>query len=605
MSSPEQYLPDCDNIELPATAHILDEKGIEYIIKKIGKEGIGSLSDTIKELEKNDSYIRESIKSIRDRLKKEIESRVSILNRKYDENLEKIKREYGENIKIIKTEKESIDTLLESNFVLGNVKSFFDNEEALLGLLMAENKGINKNKSYLTRFIELLKAMISYFKKLFKGIFKKSPKKEAKRESIAILDTLGLSTSKVIQIAVSGSPIGNQILTDMAESKNISKVSLEDKRIKNPEEYKKEVEDYIHNRFENINKTEFNLKIKKILKKRSDRLSKKEKELGLETDKKKDEVKSMQEMEQKKAEDKMTKDIDKGVVSASAYELKTLGYLKGTNEKMEVTAAFIDRLGELIFEEEIKKIPESYRYSLYSHGIQTGIYDKRRLRDRDEIAKLDIVDSLIESKIHKYSTIDVDLAYIYNEIGEMNRHSILLFDKSGSMDENDKVYAAKRALTSLYVAIKKHDSQATVDVIAFDSNVKIMDFYQMWEVKAGEFTNTGEAILTAYKLFKKGNVKRDLYMITDGLPEAYTTSSGSVKAGDFKMSMEYAVQATKLLSRLKDLSVTIVLLKSDDKRYLQAAKNIASICNGKVIVTEPSTLATTLLLDFAKRNMHK
>ncbi len=86
-----------------------------------------------------------------------------------------------------------------------------------------------------------------------------------------------------------------------------------------------------------------------------------------------------------------------------------------------------------------------------------------------------------------------------------------------------------------------------------------------------------------------------LFLITDGLPEAYTDEKGTVVAGDLERSMELAlIQASRLL-RYRDLTFNIFLLEPEDETFVNAARRIAKEGEGRVIVADPNELASRVL----------
>jgi uncharacterized protein with von Willebrand factor type A (vWA) domain len=137
-----------------------------------------------------------------------------------------------------------------------------------------------------------------------------------------------------------------------------------------------------------------------------------------------------------------------------------------------------------------------------------------------------------------------------------------------------------------------------VDLVTFDTEVKVMDLLGVWKSEAKGFTNTGEAIKTARTLLQESPADRKLvYLITDGLPEAYT-EDGNVYAGDTDKSLIYAVNQAKELGLLHDVHLTMILLEPKEKLYVDAAQKIVSASNGKAVVAEPQELAAEMIMDF-------
>jgi uncharacterized protein with von Willebrand factor type A (vWA) domain len=213
---------------------------------------------------------------------------------------------------------------------------------------------------------------------------------------------------------------------------------------------------------------------------------------------------------------------------------------------------------------------------------------------------MDIVESMVNAKIHHPQDRHIyeDDVITYRDKRGANNHVVLMFDKSGSMDENDRIVAAKKAVLALYKAVKEKNPRNIVDLVAFDSEVSVMDLLGVWQSEPKGFTNTGEALKIARDLISDSPADRKLvYLITDGLPEAYT-EDGKVIAGDTNKSLNYAVAQAKELSHVSDVHLTMILLEHKEKIYVDSAEKIVNASDGRAILVDPSELASEMLMDF-------
>ncbi len=168
------------------------------------------------------------------------------------------------------------------------------------------------------------------------------------------------------------------------------------------------------------------------------------------------------------------------------------------------------------------------------------------------------------------------------------------------MSEGGKLEAAKKALLALYVAVRRRYPDATIDVFAFDNQVQVLDLVELWECKAAAFTNTAEALRAAHLLLRSSRAsRRELYLITDGLPEAYTADDGQVRAGQLDVAMEHALVRARELATVTPLKPTMILLKSAHPEYEPAARAIARTMGGELVVTDPVHLGVELLVRWA------
>ncbi|MCI4343660.1 MAG: hypothetical protein L3J92_06065 [Thermoplasmata archaeon] len=280
-------------------------------------------------------------------------------------------------------------------------------------------------------------------------------------------------------------------------------------------------------------------------------------------------------------------------------ELKERGFVAERGQSLVVTFGLVERFARLLLEEETRQLPEGARLSLRGEGA-TGVYEKARLRRAEEIAHLDVPGSLLAARMAGQRHIDESTSYVYREITSERVHVVLAFDRSGSMDEAGKLDAAKKALLALYVAVRRRHPDATIDLLAFDNTVEVLDLVTLWECRAGAFTNTGEALRAAHVLLQSSRAnRREFYLITDGLPEAYTAEDGKVHSGQLDVAMEQALARAGELATVRPLRTTVVLLKSPNPEYEVAARAIARTLGGELVVTDPGRLGVELLVRWA------
>lgn len=317
----------------------------------------------------------------------------------------------------------------------------------------------------------------------------------------------------------------------------------------------------------------------------------------------------LRQLEKQKAEElnklkhKYRKQIQRTVKNVLESELEDAGYVyKEGGEKLKITSRLIDRFAEIVLSDEIQKLPSKHSRTAGSIGLSHGIYEKKKLRMSAESSRMDIVASMVNARLAhptKKHIYDSDII-THIDVRSTVTHVVLIFDKSGSMEENDRITAAKRAVLALYKAVKHRNPRNIVDFIAFDSTVQVMDILQAWRSSPSGFTNTGEALSTARMLIRDSPADSKLiYLITDGLPEAYTDPhSGTPRAGDLDKSLRIAVTEAKKLKKIARLKLTLILLEPKETIYTDAARTITKAAGGDVMVTDPKELATEMLMDY-------
>jgi len=285
---------------------------------------------------------------------------------------------------------------------------------------------------------------------------------------------------------------------------------------------------------------------------------------------------------------------------ARREELEESGMVRWDRGELVVTSSLVERFAEIVLSREMQKLPKKHRHRFGLAVTNRGVYEKGRLLDHHEISRMDIVDSYVRARMSHpgHRGITEDDVITKRELRGAITHVVLMFDKSGSMEENGRIAAAKRAVLALFKAVKHQDNRNTVDLIAFDTGVRVMDLYEVWNTSPGGFTNTSAALDAAGDLLSRSRADRKvIYLITDGLPEAYTLK-GEPRAGNPEKSLEAAMRSASALHGIEGLRLTIILLEPEKRMYIDATKNIAEAAGGSIITTDPKNLAPELLIDY-------
>jgi len=307
-----------------------------------------------------------------------------------------------------------------------------------------------------------------------------------------------------------------------------------------------------------------------------------------------------QKMKKEQLEEKIKKKPKSNLKDEILEILERMNLIEKSPDGLDITNDLIGRFADLLMLDELDK--SSIHESSLSGGFvePQGIFEPDVLRMYDEIGRMDIVGSIVNARFNHPgdSYLEEDDVLILRENFQISDHCIFMFDKSGSMDENNRLLAAKKAILAMYKVKLSKNPDAHVDIIAFDSYASICDLLTVWNSESSGFTNMADAIRLARGLIENTNADRTMiYLISDGLPEAYHDGD-DVVAGDFEGAMNATKHELLLLRDNPSIQFTIVLLEMEDEQYLEAADELAKIVKGKVYQTDPQNLAQDLLREF-------
>lgn len=289
------------------------------------------------------------------------------------------------------------------------------------------------------------------------------------------------------------------------------------------------------------------------------------------------------------------------VKEAIVDELKAAGLLRGTGADLVPTLQFMDRFAALVYDEETKGGSAGARGSAGEYAEGHGHYVRGQMRTAIEASRMDIPASLLRARSRhpKVRHLFEDDVVVYREEREDSLQVVLIVDRSGSMEERGRMEAAKRAAFALHHAVKARNPRSKVHLLLMDTSVRPVSLREIWDAQPRGFTNTGAALRIAREHASRSRNGRTLvYLVTDGLPEAYTKEGEDV-AGHPEKAMAYAKAQAKELARERNLAgFVMLLLEPKDEMYVKAAEALAKEARGRVVPVDPQELARTLLRQF-------
>lgn len=266
-----------------------------------------------------------------------------------------------------------------------------------------------------------------------------------------------------------------------------------------------------------------------------------------------------------------------------------------------VTRGLVERFSSLLYEEARRTVPGTGEAAPGTYVEGEGEYEVGPLRSLHEIGAIDLAQSVLQSRIrhpHVRHLFDEDVR-VHREVRTERSHLVLVFDASGSMEEQGRLEAAKRICLVLWRAVKERNPEHRVDLLRMETHVEPVDLAACWNTEPGGFTNQGAALRKAARLFEaEGADRKTLYLVTDGLPEAWTDRDGIDHADRVDVCMPYALRQAEALRRIPDLHTVILQLETEDPLFLEAAKQLAEAAGGRVEALDPQDLLKWMMTDY-------
>jgi Mg-chelatase subunit ChlD len=560
-------LPDCTAIsEEPTEDDFLSLLPRSELVRALAESGIEGARELLKKEEAKGGNLARRIAAFRERLRRQAARSISHLTKDYEKRIADMEQSRVHSRKLLKDEMDRLKASLEraKGFSKDALIADSDLLDAVRSALLVPSDALKDSfKVHLTVW-QRIKAWFAKLWAAIRRIFGRGKSEKERKQKPSEGRTLTLA-----RLSLMGRTLSPDMAGDLFDGLTPAQLkALQESAKKNLSSKERDLE-----RKDRDEDDE--------LRRKKDYLSREKTEA--------------QKAEEKRGEEREKEELQKKLTS----ELKERGFVASREGQLAVTYSLVERFARLVLEEEVKNMPEGLRLSLRG-SASTGLYERGRLKETIELSRLDLPGSIVASYLKGSKHLLEDEAYVYREVRSESLHAVLLLDVSGSMAEGDKITAAKKALLALYMAIHRRYPDALIDFAAFDSSVRTLDLVELWEARPGSFTNTGEALHVAHQLLRSSRATRkELYLITDGLPESYTDATGDIKSGNLDKSLAYAVSRARELSTVQALVSTVVLLRSDNPAYERAARDLTRVLKGSVVLTDPKRLAFELLVRFA------
>ena len=611
-------LPDCSRGVYKPFRLTANEK--RALVRKISEKGVSGIEEFLRE-EGKEGAIRDRMEEIREKISKQLEE----LRSKRRQGLrgeigelrseaETVMKETGEEL----LEDDSLYRKYASGEIKGEIHAL-DIISALEGKEKTEERIQTRSilgriwdflKKLWRRFLSFLGRIAGFFKRLFRKRRRKDM--EEKKRSKGAIELPFPSIGKELEVwersmerdLESDRHLQSAVDSKLEDRYGFSKGVIEFRKSSDPEWYKEQAKKVLREEVEKRadsasdrlkdEKAEKEKRAKEGLSRKKeleDSILERERELELE------------EEELEKRKEKMTLDEMR---SELVRTLSSMGYIRREREGAEgpegweVTEALIEKFSELLYS-DLERETSGRREMKGDVVSNSGVYEKHRLRTVFEEPRMDMLTSIFNARVNHPAdrSIHSDDMVVYREVRTSEIHAVLLVDVSGSMEENNRLEAAKRAVLALSSALRRDNPRNKVDIISVSTRANVIGLKEVMEMEPKGFTNVSEAIALSRALFDSSRSDRHiLFLITDGLPEAYTPIGENPVAGDLEEAMNRTLAEVQGLYRVQDLSFNIFLLEPEDERYVRSAKRIAEEGGGRVMVADPSKLAEKMLISY-------
>ena len=610
-------LPDCSRGVYRPFRITAKEK--RALVRKLSENGVSGIEEFLRE-EGNEGAIRDRMEEIRERISKQIEEVKA-------KRMRGLESEIGELQSSARTVmEEAKDGLLEDEtayrkYASGEIKGEIHAMDIISVLEgREETEDLVRKESLIRRFLAFLKKVwrsiismlgrvVGFFKRLLgRGKHKRERTSGEAKGAISLpFPSIGKEVKyweeKIDRDLSENRHLQSAVDKRLEERYGYSTGIIEFKKSSDPEWYRQEAKKVLREEVEEKAETasEKLERMKRERMKRRERSQSKRRDLEDRILKRRRDL----ELEEEKLESTKERMTMEEMKSELVRSLAFMGYIRREDEGIdpdelkgwEVTEALIEKFSELLYT-DLQREASGRREMKGGAVSNSGVYEKHRLRTVFEEPRMDMLTSIVNARVNHPGdrTIDPGDMIVYREVKTSDVHAVILVDVSGSMEENMRLEAAKRAVLALTSALRRDNPRNKVDIVSVSTRARAIGLKEVMEMEPRGFTNLSEGVAIARSLFESSRSDRHiLFLITDGLPEAYTPAGKEPIAGDLEEAMHRTLTEVKGLMRIPDLSFNIFLLEPEDEKFVESARRIAREGSGRVMVADPSKLAEKML----------
>ncbi|MGB9591492.1 MAG: vWA domain-containing protein [Candidatus Kryptoniota bacterium] len=223
--------------------------------------------------------------------------------------------------------------------------------------------------------------------------------------------------------------------------------------------------------------------------------------------------------------------------------LKEMGYIEDEVDTIVITPKGIQRIREDALKEvfsSLKKSPEGNHETPYTGQGVDRLSETKKFFFGDQPTNIDLTATLTNTL--KHSTIDdfhleEDDIEVYETEHLTNCATVLLLDISHSMVlyGEDRITPAKQVSLALAELIRTKFPKDHLNIVVFGDDAREITLAELPFVTVGPFhTNTREALRLARSILRhKGNVNKQIFLVTDGKPSAIFDEAGRLYRNSF------------------------------------------------------------------------
>lgn len=308
--------------------------------------------------------------------------------------------------------------------------------------------------------------------------------------------------------------------------------------------------------------------------------------------------------------------FDEGLTMQDLIEkLKEMGIIEEAKDMFVLTTKGVQRIRQDALREvftALKKAPDGNHETPYTGKGVDRLSETKKWNFGDHPADLNLTATLTNSfkrdGIDNFSLKEEDLE-VYESEHQTNCATVLMVDISHSMIlyGEDRITPAKQVALALSELIRIKFPKDYLSLVVFGDDAKVVSLSELPFLNVGPYhTNTRAGLQLARSLLRRrGNVNKQIFMVTDGKPSAIFDDAGRLYKNSFGLdprivnkTLDEAVQCRR------EKIVVSTFMVAQDPYLINFVEEFTKANQGRAYYSPLKNLGEYLFVDYL-RNRRK
>ena len=297
-------------------------------------------------------------------------------------------------------------------------------------------------------------------------------------------------------------------------------------------------------------------------------------------------------------------------------KLKELGYIDDAKDVIMLTSKGVQRIREDALREvftNLKKSPEGSHESPHTGQGVDRLSETKKYTFGDQPTNIDLTstlkNALLHDSIEKFQLHEDDIE-VYETEHLTNCATVVLLDISHSMIlyGEDRITPAKQVSLALAELIRTKFPKDHMNIVVFGDDAKEITLAELPFVTVGPYhTNTLAALRLARSILRrKGNVNKQVFLVTDGKPSAIFDDSGRLYRNSFGLDPRIVNKTLdEAVACRREKIVISTFMVARDPYLINFVEELTRANKGRAYYSSLNKLGEYIFVDYIRNRRKK